>query len=79
MCIYICVEVVLINILASHLAPPNKNSWLRPCMYRIDTYTGIETPTFRTSLNTGHTGHLPADFRQYQAYQPVHKKKYFSF
>ena len=25
-----CVEVVLINVLASHLAPPNKNSWLRP-------------------------------------------------
>ena len=28
--IYICVEVILINVLASHLAPPNKNSWLRP-------------------------------------------------
>ena len=32
-CVYICVEVVLINVLASHLAPPNKNSWLRPCLY----------------------------------------------
>ena len=30
MCIYMCVEVVLINVLALHLAPPNKNSWLRP-------------------------------------------------
>ena len=32
MYIYMCVEVVLINVLVSHLAPPNKNSWLRPCI-----------------------------------------------
>ena len=37
MCIYMCVEVVLINVLALRLTPPNKNSWLRPfalvCLY----------------------------------------------
>ena len=34
MCIYMCVEVVLINILASHLAPLDKNFWLRPWQWR---------------------------------------------
>ena len=31
-------------------------------MYRTNTYTGIETPTFHTNLNTDHAGHVPADF-----------------
>ena len=38
-------------------------------MYRINTYTDIKTPTFRTSLNTDRTGHvptIPADFEQYR-------------
>ena len=26
-------------------------------MYRTDMYTSIETPTFRTGLNTDRTGH----------------------
>ena len=28
--------------------------------YRTDTYTNIETPTFRTGLNIGHTGWFQA-------------------
>ena len=38
-CVYICVEVVLINILTSHLAP-KQNSWLRPCTHK---YKQIDT------------------------------------
>ena len=30
-------------------------------MYFIDTYTGIEMPTFHTSLNTGRFWALPAN------------------
>ena len=41
MCIYMCVEVVLINILASHLAPPNKNFWLRPCPHFFPDNLGL--------------------------------------
>ena len=44
MSIYICVEVVLINVLASHLAPPNKNSWLRPYTPQyFHLFRGIQT------------------------------------
>ena len=32
------------------------------CMYRTNTYTGIEMLTFRTNLNTGRADHVPADF-----------------
>ena len=46
MCIYMCVEVVLINILASHLAPPIKNSWLRPYIYlRFELLVKVNEPS----------------------------------
>ena len=35
-------------------------------MYCTGMYTGIETSTFRTGLNTGHTSHVPANFEQYR-------------
>ena len=44
MCIYMCVEVVLINVLASHLAPPNKNSWLRPWSH--NNFNMLSKPKF---------------------------------
>ena len=40
-------------------------------MYRTGMYTGIETSTFRTGLNTGRTGHVPANFGQYR---PIDRK-----
>ena len=45
-------------------------------MYRIGMYTGIETSLFRTGLNTGRTGHVPANFGQYR---PIQKKFFFFF
>ena len=43
-------------------------------MYHTGTYAGIETLTFRTSLNTSRTGHVPANFGQYWS---VQKKNFF--
>jgi len=34
-------------------------------------YTGIEISTFRTRLNTGRTGHVPAILANFGQYQPV--------
>ena len=53
-------------------------------MYRIGMYTGIETSTFRTGLNTGHIGHVPAipdNFGQYRPVPdvPANTKKCFYF
>ena len=45
-------------------------------MYHTGTYIGIETLTFRTSLNTGRTGHVPANFGQYWS---VKKKNFFFY
>ena len=44
-------------------------------MYRTDMYTGIETPTFRTGLNTDHTGHTG----QFRAILAGTKKSFFFF
>ena len=50
-------------------------------MYRTDMYTGIETPTFRTGLNTDRTGHtgqfrvIPVGTRHTNQY----RKKFFFF
>ena len=35
-------------------------------MYCTDMYTGIETLTFHTDLNTGHVWVIPANFGQYR-------------
>ena len=54
-------------------------------MYYTGTCIGIETLTFRTSLNIGHTSHVlsvPANFKctdQYHAYRLVQKKAFFFF
>ena len=48
-------------------------------MYRTDTYTGIETPTFRTGLNTSRIGHISAILANLEQYWPVQKKKKFFF
>ena len=48
-------------------------------MYRTGTYTGIEMPTFHTSLNTNH---VLADFGQYRPVLSVPadiEKKLFLF
>ena len=34
-------------------------------------YTGIETSTFRTGLNTGHTGHVLTILANFGQYQPI--------
>ena len=44
-------------------------------MYRTDMYTGIETPTFRTGLNTDRTSHTG----QFQAILAGTKKSFFFF
>ena len=38
----------------------NQGSQYRTGTNRTDMYTGIETSTFHTSLNTGHTGQFRA-------------------
>ena len=47
MCVY---RVVLINILVLQLGPPNKNSWLRPCLQayynHISGIYGDQFPSF---------------------------------
>ena len=40
-------------------------------MYCTGMYTGIETSTFRTGLNTGCTGHVPAIPANFGQYRPV--------
>ena len=47
-------------------------------MYRTGMYTGIETSTFRTGLNTGRIGHVPANFGQYRPI-PANTEKVFFF
>ena len=45
-------------------------------MYHTGMYTGIETSTFRTGLNTSRTGHVLVNFGQYR---PIQKKFFFFF
>ena len=40
-------------------------------MYSTSMYTDIETSTFRTGLNTGHTSHVPVILANFGQYQPV--------
>ena len=51
-------------------------------MYRIDTYTDIETLTFRTGLCTRRTGMywlILGNTGRYRAYQPVQIFFFFQF
>ena len=49
MCIYICVEVVLINILTLQVAPPNKNSWLCPWIEERETRERRDKKLFKNN------------------------------
>ena len=40
-------------------------------MYCTGMYTGIETSTFRTGLNTGRIGHVPAIPDKFGQYRPI--------
>ena len=40
-------------------------------MYCTGMYTGFETSTFRTGLNTGRTSHVPVIPANFEQYQPV--------
>jgi len=51
-------------------------------MYCTNTYASFETTTFRTSLNTGHIGHVPAipvDLGHYRLVQKKKKKLFYLF
>ena len=65
--IYMCVEVVLINVLASHLAPPNKNSWLRPCTCApVHTHTHIYIKREREREREYHHNHIMLFLAQHE-------------
>ena len=54
----------------------NQGSQYRTGTNRTDMYTGIETSTFRTSLNTGQFQTIPASTKRTNQYR---KKIFFFF